>query len=197
MSLVMRCAAVLAVAAACSSSSTGGGPEAPDAAADDAGADAGGGADAGTACDDACRATALTATFGAKSGGLERAQHGVDHGDAGETLHVEAHHGGDPACPTASSPTPDRTFVLSGVPSAATAGASFTQADGVTAAFLDFKGDVLPDVPLTKATKVTVKVVAADRASPPAWIALDVDATFAEGNVKGHAYAERCASLDD
>jgi hypothetical protein len=197
------------VLAACSSSSDGAGGSSSGGAADaSTSGDSGGGADDGstasdggsdgtTACEGACSTTALVATFGAKSGPLDRAQHGVDHGDVADTLHVEAHHGGDPACPNQSSPTPDRTFIVSGVPVKAPASATLTEKDGVTAAFLDFKGDVLPSVPLTKAAKVTVKVTAVDAASPPKWAAFDVDATFAEGTVKGHVYASHCASLDD
>src|SRR5689334_19799232 len=124
MTRALLATAILALGA-CSSSSGGAPAPGSDASADDAGADAPG------TCDGACRTTALVATFGSKTGTLDRAQLGVDHGDTGDTLHVEAHHGGDPACPTASSPTPDRTFVLSGVPRTASVGATLTESDGV------------------------------------------------------------------
>ena len=75
-------------------------------------------------------------------------------------------------------------------------GTKLTDRDGVTGAFFDFKGDLgLP--PLTQAVSVNVTVVAEDTATPPTWVALDVSTFFREGTVKGHLYAEYCASLNE
>jgi hypothetical protein len=191
------------IAIACSSSSTTGGATSSGGPAEDAG---GGADDAGDAsdatadgsgasksCEGACKTTALEADFGGQKRPLDRAQFGTDTTDA--LLHVEAHAGGDPACPTQQSPTPDRTLVVTGVPRRAT-GRTLTQADGVKGAFFDFKGD-LGLAPLVRSTAMSVTVVAEDAATPPAWVALDVVATFAEGTVKGHLYGAFCLSLSD
>jgi hypothetical protein len=176
------------------SSSTVAGTAAPNAdggasdAASEAAADA-----SSTTCAGPCTTMTLAADFGGQKRALVRAQFGTQAGDAGAELHLEAHAGGDPACPTQTSPSPDSTLVLTGVPRGA-AGQTLTQADGLSAAFLDFKGDLgLP--PVTKATQLRVTVVAEDPASPPAWVALDVSATFSQGTIAGHVYAGYCASL--
>ncbi len=147
-------------------------------------------------CTGECTKTSLEAAFGAKKGSLDRAQFGTSEADGGaESMHVEAHFGGATACPDENSPTPDRTLVVSGVPRASV-GKSFSRADGISAAFFDFKNDFdLP--PLTKASSVVVKVIAEDGAPTPAWVAMDVEATFPEGTVTGHIYAEFCDSLSD
>jgi hypothetical protein len=146
-----------------------------------------------SSCAGACTTTTLAADFGGQKRALVRGQFGTQAGDAGAELHLEAYAGGDPACPTQASPSPDYTLVLTGVPRGA-AGRSLAQADGLSAAFLDFKGDLgLP--PVTKATQLRVTVVAEDPSSPPAWVALDVSATFSQGTVVGHVYAGYCASL--
>jgi hypothetical protein len=180
--------ALLLVGVVACSSSTVAGTAAPN-------ADGGAPADASStsSCTGACTTMTLAADFGGQKRPLVRAQFGTQAGDAGAELHLEAHAGGDPACPTQTSPSPDSTLVLTGVPRGA-AGRTLTQADGLSAAFLDFKGDLgLP--PVTKATQLRVTVVAEDPASPPAWVALDVSATFSQGTIAGHVYAGYCASL--
>lgn len=153
-----------------------------------------GGDAASASCTGACMLTSLSGTFGDKSGAFTRAQHGVETGASGEPLlYLEAHAGGSPACPDQNSPAPERTLILANVPRGQV-GETFTKADGVTAAILDFDGALgLP--PTTKATAVEVKLVAVDAANPPAFVALDVTATFPEGTVTGHAYASYCDSL--
>lgn len=198
-------APTVAAIMACSSEPSGGGRSVPD-------SEAGGGGDAlvpdatandapsatdapnGT-CVGACKDTVLVADFGGKTRTLSRSQHGIDTGEGGAaTFHVESHLGGSPACPSQTSPTPDYTLVTSGVPRGK-AGAKVSERDGVTGAFFDFKGDLgLP--PITKAISVSVSVVAEDSATPPAWVAMDVEAYFREGSVKGHVYATHCDSLD-
>lgn len=196
MAVVASCVAL----PSCSSASSPGAadPGADAAASPEGGPDGGGGLDASeggaVACVGACTETSLVASFGGKSAPIDRAQHGIERGDGGTSLHVEAHHGGDPACPTQSSPTPERTIVLAGIASGR-APATLTEKDGVAVTFLDFKGDLLGATPLSRATKATVSVVAIDSATPPGWVALDLDATFAEGTIRGHLYATYCASM--
>lgn len=162
---------------------------APEGSTTDAPTNEGGG---GT-CEGACKQTSLVADFGGKTRTLARAQSGTQPGDGGVDFHVETHLGGDPACPTETSPSPEYTFVVTQVPRGRTG--KLTEKDGPKSAFFDFKGDLaLP--PITRATKVEVTIVAQDTASPPAWVAMDVSATFAEGTVVGHLYASHCASLD-
>lgn len=203
-------ALTLAVVAACTSdpagSSSGGAADAgpspgADAAAGDSaspdatGSDGGRDADAAGSCDGACKTTSLTVTIGAKSGPLDRAQFGFNTTDgAVPTVQVEAHFGGDPACPSQTSPTPDRTVVFANVPLAK---GLATEASGLKATLLDFKGDLTTE-PLVRATAVKLTVV--DFASAPkasSYVAFDVEATFPTGSVKGHAYATHCDSMDD
>lgn len=197
-------AGALSVASGCADDPSAGigiVPPADAAPAAESGADAGSAADSGTdtgpstGCTGACKAVALTATFGGKTRFITRAQFGTQTGDSGAQLHVEAHSGGEPACPTAASPTPTYTLIVSSVPRSAPGGKA-SKSDGVTSAFFDFAGDLgLPA--LTKATAVVVSALQEDTASPPAWTAFDVTATFAEGSVTGHVYAEYCASLTE
>lgn len=191
--VLFACCAVTASAAGCESSD-GGAEPVEDAAAPEAGsgdvAVADAAADAPASCEGACRATALTARFGGAQGGLERAQYGDDRDDAGQpTLHVEAHLGGDPACPNEQSPTPQRTLVLSGVRPGA-AGEVRTYEDGARASFLDFQGDLV-SAPIVRATAVKVTF----GPSGTDWVAFELEATFPDGSIVGHVYAERCASL--
>ena len=136
---------------------------------------------------DAGAGTALTARFGSATGGFDRAQHGVVGTDG---VLVEAHFGGDPACPTMSSPTPRRTLVLSGV-RAGRPGVQ-TRADGVSATLLDFGGD-LTSAPLARATSIEVTPRAIDRGAS---VSLEITATFPGGTVTGSFVAPHCASLD-
>jgi len=144
--------------------------------------------DAPAGCQGACAQTALQASFGSARGAFDRAQHGDD---GTSLLHVEAHFGGDPACPSASSPTPRRTLVLTGVRATADV-APQTEADGVRAALFDFGGELV-SAPLVRATSV--------RVVPRAWmrggyVSLEVSATFPGGTVTGGLFASYCASLD-
>lgn len=163
----------------------------------DAEADA---ADANVACEGACKITALTATFNGKSATLDRAQHGFSKTDVGETFHVEAHKGGDPACPMMNSPTPNHTLIVTSIPKTAAPGTVLTEANNVRATFLDFTNTLLPSTgePIARATSVKVTVVAVDTASPPKFVAFDLDATYPNaGSVKGHVYTQYCTSLDE
>jgi hypothetical protein len=192
--------AVLLLAACSSNEPNGVGYVAPSDASTpgvDSGPDA---TDAGTdvsapGCVGACKTTSLVVDIGGTKRPLDRAQFGTQQGDAGAQLHVEAHAGGSPECPSQTSPTPTYTLIVSSIPRGA-AGGSASKSDGVASAFFDFKGDLgLP--PLTKATAVSITSLVEDSANPPAWSAFDVTATFPEGTVTGHIYAEYCASLSE
>jgi hypothetical protein len=137
--------------------------------------------------------TSVDVAIGGVSRTLERAQFGRSKSDAGETLYIEAHEGGDPACPTEATPTPKRTVIISGVPRGAV-GTVYTKADGIAVSFLDFTGDQLGGKPISKASAATVTIIAVDGATS---VELEVDATFAEGTAKGRVYATYCESLSD
>lgn len=151
------------------------------------------GQDAG--CTDACQKLTLTATYGAKTSTFERAQFGYDKtAGAVSGFTTEAHVGGAPECPTQNSPTPKRTLIVSGIP-VGSAGKTLTKADGVAVTLLDFEG-LLTDKPLDKATdaKVTVVYLPGDA---PENVAFDVEATFEQGTLRGHAYASHCTTMDE
>jgi hypothetical protein len=138
-------------------------------------------------CTGSCASTALDGVFGPNRGPFDRAQHGLTTtGD----VRIEAHLGGDPACPTETSPTPDRTLILAGI---APTLAVQTEADGVRATLLDFR-NILIENPLARAQRVRVTPIAV---SPGAAVAYTIEATFAEGTITGRVYAPHCASLDE
>jgi hypothetical protein len=164
--------------------------------ATDSGVPDAGGADAGTAdagtpdagASDAGPTTDLVATFGTVQAPFDRAQHGLE-GDGG--LYVEAHFGGDPACPGPTSPTPDRTLIIAGLRWPGDGGAQ-TYADGVRATLLDFVGNLSPN-PFDRA--VAVRAVAR-AVQPGVLVSFTVEATFDGGVVTGGFEAPHCASLD-
>lgn len=177
--------------------STDAGPDAADSSSGDAAPDVDGGptdggADAGP-CTGPCTSTDLTATFGDVTEVFDRVQFGLTtSGDGGMALYLEAHGGGSPECPTMSSPSPDRTLVMNGLPPLAEE--PFTD---FTANLLDFEGTLTtaPILPSTAATYATV----ATSLTPldGAFVAFDLEATYAGGTIRGHGYATYCESLSD
>jgi hypothetical protein len=153
-----------------------------------------------TTCDQACQTMALTVTIGVTARTFERAYFGVTTSRATPaSLRIEAYRGGAAGCPTASSPTPDYTFLANGFVPPASTDASFT--------FFDFAGDVLTSgPPLVSADSGTITAVAADvcydcignppPSQPDGFIAADVDVQFPGGTGLGHLYATHCDSLD-
>lgn len=178
----------------------------------DAGAETDGGADAGdtafTECTGACRETTLIASLGAKTAPFERVQFGFTspaQSSAGEwELYVEAHAGGASACPDQSSPSPDRTIVISGV-ALPEEGIRQTRDGGLSTVLLDFSGE-LTDEPFVRAQAVTLMPSAAnlcpgcvqDGGSPQAQVfAFELDAELPDGGaITGHGFAEHCPSMD-
>ena len=161
-----------------------------------------------TSCTGDCAVFALSATFGGTTEEFDRAFFGLTSpgkSDSGDwELHIESYGGGDDACPTESSPAPDRTVVLARVPIPAGPGMT---GEGQTS-LLDFTGSLIPGVPPTStATSHTIVWTAADPCIPCAegteadrqdrFVAFDLSATFAEGTALGHLYATHCDSLDD
>ncbi|MDP3278589.1 MAG: hypothetical protein Q8Q09_25590 [Deltaproteobacteria bacterium] len=139
-------------------------------------------------CDGPCPQTALNGRFGARAAGFNRAQHGVEGTDG---VHIEAHFGGRPECPSMSSPTPDRTLVLTGI-RARMDNTPQTFADGVRATLLDFSG-ALTASPLLRATAVTITPRSVQRGRE---VVYDVSATFDGGMIEGQVVAPHCASLN-
>lgn len=174
---------------------------APSGTAPDAATDGPPQGDAGlpSTCEGGCRATDLTAAFGATTRRLDRAYYGVTASSA--TLHVEAYRGGDPGCPTPSSPPPDYTLVLGTV-----AIPTSTMPAGSPGNLLDFVGDLLGGPLGAAATSVTLTPVAANvcatcvgmpaPADPDGLLALEVSLTFESGTITGHLFATHCDSLD-
>jgi len=153
-----------------------------DAGVPDAGVDAGidGGAmDAGGP---------LVVTMGARRGVFERAQHGLQP-DGG--LYVEAYFGGDPACPTQTSPTPDRTLIIAGL-HAMPDGGAISFSDGLRVTLLDFSG-ALTTLPFVRATSARATPLSV---TPGTLVVFAVEATFDGGTLQGSFSAAHCASLD-
>src|SRR4051812_28620527 len=132
--LTVGCACVVAisvVAIACSSSSTaiaasGDGGDTPDAMTEDGGTTDAKTAEAASdgasaACEGTCKTTALVVDIGGKKRTLSRAQFGTQLGTGGRPeLHTESHLGGQVACPSQASPSPDYTLIVTSVPRGAT-----------------------------------------------------------------------------
>lgn len=145
-------------------------------------------------CEGACAQTSLTVTLGGNKGTLDRAQFGFNAPSGGsQTIHMEAHFGGDTGCPSETSPTPDRTVVFGSVPIPS----DTTPIEGTPVTLLDFEGSISSN-PFDKATQVKLIPVAA-KVSPPgsAFVAFDVEVEFAGGTLTGHVYATHCDSMDE
>lgn len=124
--------------------------------------------------------TALEADINGVKRALDRAQFGTEKDDAGaDRVYIEAHSGGDPACPDpdgGAGPSPARTLIVSTVPRGRP-GDTFTKDDGIAVTLLDFTGDQIPiDPPFAKASAVKVTLVAVETS----FVDLDLDATFPE-----------------
>ena len=130
----------------------------------------------------------LLVTLGTRSGEFDRAQYGLQP-DAG--LYIEAYFGGDPACPTQTSPTPDRTLIITAL-HAMPDGGVISYADGLRVTLLDFNGALttLPFVRATSARATPLSVTAGTL------VVFAIEATFDGGTLQGRFSAEHCASLD-
>lgn len=191
--LVVGCSGGGTTAADGGAAAADGGQPSSEAGAPDTSAPDASGPDAG--CTGACRTLALGATYGAVTASFDRAQFGRDKtGPNVSGVTVEVHAGGAPECPKQNSPTPDRTLIVSGI-KVGSEGKTLTLADGVAVTLLDFK-ELLTKKPLDKATAAKLTVVAIE-GSPPDKVAFDLEATFEEGTIRGHVFADHCASMDE
>lgn len=156
----------------------------------DAGASAGGTAgvvDAG--CTGPCATTDLLVRFGSRSASFERAQHGRQ---LDGRAYVEAHSGGDAACPSMNSPTPLRTLAIANLRVLPDGGA-VTFADGLRVSLFDFGGAVTA-APLERA--VDARAVAR-WLEPGVLVSFELTATFDGGTLTGGFVAPHCTSLDE
>lgn len=163
--------------------------------------------DAGfSSCTGSCAAQTLTIAFGGQNVTLERSYYGIDRDQSGNPgVYIEAYHGGAVGCPEESSPTPDQTLILSGLP-LPSQGGTVTLADGLVVSLMDFAGDLVSGTGVSKATSAEVTFVAAHTcpscvgmtspSHPEGFVALELTATFDEGTISGHLYAGHCDSLD-
>lgn len=159
--------------------------ESPADAGTDAGTSDAGAADAGPG--DA--GTLLNVSVGANRGVMDRAQHGLEQD--GGVLYVEAHFGGDPACPTMTSPTPSRTLIIAGL-RPLPAGSTLAYDAGLRVTLLDFQG-TLTTAPLVRAVDARAVSLGGTAGT---LVRFSLEATFADGGVSGTFAAEHCASLD-
>ncbi len=158
-----------------------GGSAAVDAGVVDAGVDAG--------CSGACATTDLLIRFGNRMASFERAQHGRQ---TDGRVYVEAHAGGDSACPSMTSPTPLRTLAIANLRVLPDGGA-VTFADGLRVSLFDFNGAVTA-APLERA--VDARAVAR-WLEPGVLVSFQLTATFDGGTLTGGFVAEHCTSLDE
>lgn len=168
-----------------------------------------GGSDGGLSqtCEGACLETSLLAEVDGNQAPLTRAQFGYtspSESSSGEwELYLEAHAGGDAACPTAASPTPDRTVIIGGIRLASLT-APQTSDGGVTLVLLDYEGTLTQEL-FVRGSDLTLSPVSASLcpgcaqdggSSSGQHFAFDVTARLPDGGVSGHGYAEHCVSLD-
>lgn len=135
---------------------------------------------------------------------LDRAQFGLTKlADGSYEGYVEAHFGGDAACPSESSPSPERTVIITGFPAEAAPGTSTDRDAGARLNLLDFKGDVTT-APILKTTTITLVSLASNpcptcsAGDPARSLAFTVAATFEDGStIAGDVVASHCGSLDE
>lgn len=167
-------------------------------------------------CERECATHALTIEFGANTRSLGRAMYGLSspeqsvNGEEWE-IYVESLEGGYSGCTQELSPSPDYTFILSGLPILMGGEVLSKETDQINAILFDYEGDLVPDPPFrTVATEVRVTARTTsvctdcvgmmagdmDNSDPNGFVSLEVEAIFPEGSVKGMLYAEHCDSLD-
>lgn len=152
--------------------------------------------DVGGGCTGPCLLVTATATVPPNEVAFERAHFGItgaaQSASGSPEIHVEAYAGGADGCPQESSPTPDQTLIVTGVPMPVPS-RRYTRQDGLAVSVLDFEGSLLNDglVVAALTASVTFEHVEEDA------VALIVDAQLdGGGTVAGHLYATHCPSLD-
>lgn len=206
--LVSAASAALFLAAACSSEDPATTPVVPDGGTSttDSGASSDGSVvtDGGTpgvlptTCDGACKTTAVTAKFGAKTGKITRAYVGYTAPTNGApvALYVDFDTQTDKGCPTDTNSAGGLKKFTIDLP--LPLASSYTKANpDATFGFFDTDSadPWLTTKPIEGATAFTVTPTAA-KLTADGFIALDLDATFPSGTVAGHLYAPHCAIFD-
>ncbi len=151
-----------------------------------------------TTCDGACKTTAVTAKFGAKTGKITRAYVGytAPANGAPVALYVDFDTQADKGCPTDTSSAGGLKKFTIDLP--LPLASSYTKANpDATFGFFDTDSadPWLTGKPVEGATAFTVTPTAA-KLTADGFIALDLDATFASGTIAGHLYAPHCAIFD-
>jgi hypothetical protein len=199
----LRAAFLVAALAACSDATVSTPPPTTDGGAEgaapgaDASPDAAG--DSLENCDGVCRETQLTVTLNGKTATFMRAQFGFT-GNPARSLHVEAFVGGDPACPTTNSRTPDHTWILDALPVFQTRALIALGAGGMSGSLVDFKGTLVttPNPAVKFATlQITPRALRVEPRAT-AFVSFEVDGTFeGAGTMKGPVFATHCDSMDE
>ncbi len=161
-------------------------------------------------CEGDCATQELTVTFGAETRSLGRAIYGLTApSEEGEpwTLYLEALEGELDKCPEGPS-APDYTMIFANIPIFEDDMAITKEmVPGLSVAFFDFQGDLLPDnKPFTRADSITVSARALSvceacvgmpaPSDEDGFLALTMEATFEEGTIAGDIYAVHCDSMD-
>lgn len=134
---------------------------------------------------------------------LDRAQFGLTKLPEGHEIYVEAHFGGDPACPTQGSPSPARTAIITGLLAEDPVGKTIDFDSHARANLLDFAGDITTE-PILKGVAVTLTSLPSNpcldcaAGDPARFVAFEVDATLSDGTtIQGTVRAAHCGSLDE
>lgn len=160
--------------------------------------------DVGLDCRGPCLELDLLAEVGSASAMLDHAIYGLtapeQSGSGGWEVHVEVHAGGVDGCPGQNSPTPDQTLIVTGIVWPLET-APFREQDGLIVTLLDFAGTLTNELPLRstgESLDAFVARVCTDCAGddPTGFVAFDLVAPVADGEISGHVYATHCASLD-
>lgn len=158
-------------------------------------------------CDAACQQTTLNAQFGEASAPFDRAFFGLSAPEtttSGEwEIYIEAQYGGSTQCPDESSPTPERTLILTGLAASIAPG---EQLSGLGATLIDYDGALLGADYIERGSSVSVTAVATELcidcvgqpapAQPLSFVALELTGLFPRGTIDGHLYAIHCDSMD-
>lgn len=167
--------------------------------------------DAGTdpRCDGECPETTLEVTLDGKSAKFDRVQFGYTSpakSSSGDwELHIEAYAGGDPACPTESSRTPNQALIIGAVPVPEDE-TPLTRADhGVSVVLFDF-AEALTEAPVVHGAPVTLtpgkrslcpECATDGTGNEGDYLTFELFAAMPGGLVSGQGFAEHCATMDD
>jgi len=157
-------------------------------------------------CTGACKEMHLTAVFGTTTEMFDRAFFGLsspNNSDSGKwEVYIENGAGDDAQCPTDTSPIPRFLLIIAAIPLPSEA----RDTPATVANLVDFEGALLPQSPREEASALSLSWSAfdacvacaegseADRANR--MVALDIEASFANGKISGHSFATHCDSLD-